>query len=64
MFALLFFSRKSKVTSNAIIGADGTYSAIRDVMVKKLNHEIEIKYIDHKYIFSLQELSNFYKLLR
>ena len=39
----------TKVTSNAIIGADGTYSAIRDVMVKKLNHEIEIKYIDHKY---------------
>lgn len=39
----------SKITSNAIIGADGTYSAIRDVMVKKLNHEIEIKYIDHKY---------------
>ena len=39
----------SKVKSNAIIGADGTYSAIRDVMVKKLNHEIEIKYIDHKY---------------
>lgn len=39
----------SNIQSNAIIGADGTYSAIRDVMINKLSHDIDVKYIDHKY---------------
>ena len=39
----------SEVKFDTIIGADGTYSSIRDAMINKLNHEIDIKYIDHKY---------------
>ena len=40
---------KSEIETDTIIGADGTYSAIRDAMIDKMDHEINIKYIDHKY---------------
>ena len=41
--------RKQKISSDIIIGADGTFSTVRKQMVKQHNHDYEYNEIEHDY---------------
>ena len=41
--------RKQKISSDIIIGADGTFSTVRKQMVKQHNHDYEYTEIEHDY---------------